>query len=152
MGTGASSQNAYYTDAYLGPDKHNTYVKFINSPVRNQIIPSALKIKTNKTLTNKGNYFQAKFSDISKFLDKKVNTNERILVKEIIKAQSLEYLPKGVLFGVFNNHSSSDKIQVTGLSVGQDLNNLLYNSTTSTYELIFIDDYYYLPSNITTTA
>lgn len=152
VGTGASSQNAYYTDAYLGPDKHNTYVKFINSPVRNQIIPSALKIKTNKTLTNKGNYFEAKFSDISKFLDKKVNTNERILVKEIIKAQNLEYLPKGVLFGVFNNHSSSDKIQVTGLSVGQDLNNLLYNSTTSTYELIFIDDYYYLPSNITTAA
>ena len=139
-----SSRNIYYSDS-----GHTTYLGFIDSPVRNQLIPSAINIKTNKTLTNRGNYFEAKFSDVTKFLDKKVNTNERVQVKEGIKRQNITYLPQAVLPGVYNNHSSSNKIQITALADGQDLRTLLFNSTSSKYEVILIGDYYYLPSAIT---
>ena len=138
-----SSRNIYYSDS-----GHTTYLGFIDSPVRNQLIPNAINIKTNKTLTNRGNYFEAKFSDVTKFLDKKVNTNERVQVKEGIKRQNITYLPQATLYGTYNNHTDSDKIEVTGLADGQDLRTLLFNSSSSKYEVILIGDYYYLPSAI----
>ena len=139
-----SSRNIYYSDS-----GHTTYLGFIDSPVRNQLIPNAINVKTKKTITNRGNYFEAKFSDVTKFLDKKVNTNERVEVKEGIKRQNITYLPNATLYGVYNNHSSSDKIEVTGMEEGQDLRTLLFNSSSSKYEVILIGDYYYLPSAIT---
>jgi len=139
-----SSRNIYYSDS-----GHTTYLGFIDSPVRNQLIPNAINIKTNKTLTNRGNYFEAKFPDVTKFLDKKVNTNERVRVKEGIKRQDISYLPKAVLPGIYNNHTDTDKIEITGLADGQDLRTLLFNSSSSKYEVILIGDYYYLPSAIT---
>ena len=43
-----SSRNIYYSDS-----GHTTYLGFIDSPVRNQLIPSAINIKTKKTITNR---------------------------------------------------------------------------------------------------
>ncbi len=142
-----SSRNIYYSDS-----GHTTYLGFIDSPVRNQLIPNAINVKTKKTITNRGNYFEAKFSDVTKFLDKKINTNERVEVKEGIKRQNITYEPQATLPGIFNNHSNpslTSNITVTGLTENQDLRELLYNSSTAKYELILIGNYYYLLSAIT---
>jgi len=143
-----SSRNIYYSDS-----GHTTYLGFIDSPVRNQLIPSAINIKTNKTLTNRGNYFEAKFSDVSKFLDKKVRTNERVQVKEGIKRQNITYTPNAVLPGIFNNHSISSYITVSGLAENQDLRKLLFKATNpgsafGNYEPIYISPYYYTIAGI----
>ena len=142
-----SSRNIYYSDS-----GHKTYIGFIDSPIRNQLIPSAVNIKTKKTITNRGNSFEAKFSDVTKMLDKKVKHNERIKVKEAIKQQNLSYMPNATLYGVYNNHTDADKIQVSGLLGGQDLNTVLYSSDLSKYEQILIGSYYYLPSAISVAS
>lgn len=140
----SSSKNIYHSDS-----GHTTYIGFIDSPENNQSIPSALNTKTSKTVTNRGNIFESKFSDVTKFMDKKIHHNERVKVKNEIRRQSISYFPKAELFGVYNNGSLGNYIEVSGLLDGQDLRTLLYNSVSSKYELILIGDYYYLPSGIT---
>ena len=141
---GDSSRNLTYSDS-----GHTTYIGFIDSPNNNQSIPNALNIKTSKTVTNRGNIFESKFSDVGKFMDKKISHNERVKVKNAIRRQNISYFPNSSLYGVYNNHTDSDKIEVSGLLDGQDLNVLLFNSSTSKYEQIIIGSYYYLPSAIT---
>lgn len=142
-----SSRNLTYSDS-----GHTTYIGFIDSPNNNQSIPNALNIKTSKTITNRGNIFESKFSDVGKFMDKKINHNERVKVKNAIRRQNISYFPNASLYGVYNNHADSDKIEVSGLLDGQDLNILLFNSSTSKYEQIIIGSYYYLPSAISSPS
>tara|TARA_R100000231_G_scaffold139618_1_gene121683 strand:- start:927 stop:7328 length:6402 start_codon:yes stop_codon:yes gene_type:complete len=142
-----SSRNIYYSDS-----GHTTYIGFIDSPHNNQSIPNSINTKTTKTVTNRGNAFESRFSDINKFMDKKIKQNERVEVKDTIKQQGISYFPNATLYGVYNNHSDSNKIQVSGLEEGQDLNTLLFNSSSSKYELILIGSYYYLPSAISSPS
>ena len=125
----------------------STYMNFITSPVRNQQISTPVSVNIKNSITNRGNIFEAEYIDPERFLDKKIKDLESVEIKQHIGSDEIAESPPFVLPGVYNNHTDNDKIEVTGLLNGQDLQDLLKSS--SNYELIFIDSYYYTITNIT---
>jgi hypothetical protein len=136
-----SSKNYDDTDGSLP-----TYIRFIDSPTRTQIISVPYSVETSKTVTNKGNMFKASYYDNERMLEHKINNNEGIKVKELIHQTSILDEPTGSLPGLYSR-ATSTTISVSNL-VNQDLRNLLYDGS-SAYEPILIGDYYYTISGIT---
>ena len=132
-----SSLNIYDSDAGL-----NTYLRFVDSPERTQLLSTPYHLNTSKTVTTRGNQFEAKYYDTERILEHKIRDYENIKIKEIIHTQNVSTIPEGVLPGVFSRKSSTT-IEVTGLLVGQDLRTLLYDSNTTVWEPFFVDGYYY---------
>lgn len=142
-----STWNSFLTnyDGRAGTDPISTYITFIDSPMRNQILSAPTSINVESTMTNRGNYFEATYMDPERAMDKKVKDNESLTIKYHIGSDDIGEAPSFLLPGIMNNGSSADEIEVTGLSEGQDLRDLL---GTSTYEPIMIGSYYYLISSI----
>lgn len=132
-----SSLNIYNSDS-----GHNTYLQFINSPERTQLLSTPYHINTSKTVTNRGNQFEAKYYDTERMLEHKINDYEDIKIKEIIESKNISDTPNSVLPGIFGR-KTSNTIEVTGLLDGQDLRTLLYNSGTGIWEPFLVDNYYY---------
>ena len=140
-----SSKNIYDSDGGL-----STYITFIDSPVKNQIHSSPYYVNVNKTVTNKGNMATVKFFDVEKILDKKINTYERFKVKQFITEKKLDRIASSALPGNCTN-TTSNTFTVSGLVAGEDWRKVLYDGS-SVYEPVFIENYYYVISNITAPA
>jgi hypothetical protein len=132
-----SSLNIYDSD--LG---FNTYLQFVDSPERTQLLSTPYHLNTSKTVTTRGNQFEAKYYDTERILEHKIRDYEDIKIKEIIHTQNVSTIPESALPGVFSRKSSTT-IEVTGLLVGQDLRTLLYDASTGVFEPFFVDNYYY---------
>ena len=140
-----SSKNIYDSDGGL-----STYITFIDSPVKNQIHSSPYYVNVNKTVTNKGNMATVKFFDVEKILDKKINTYERFKVKQFITEKKLDRIASSALPGNCTN-TTSNTFTVSGLVAGEDWRKVLYDGS-SVYEPVFIENYYYVISNINAPA
>ena len=151
LGTYSSwTANIVKYDDRVGSTPVSTYINFKTSPVRNQQISFPIDINLQNTITNRGNFFEATYIDPERFLDRKMKDNESIEIKNLIGSDANSEAPSFILPGTYNNHSSSNnKISVTGLINGQDLRRLLYSSTSSSYDLIYLNDYYYIITDIT---
>lgn len=141
------TQNIAEYDNRAGATPISTYINFIVSPLRNQTISAPVSVDIKNSITNRGNMFEATYIDPERFLDRKIVDYESVTIKEYIGSDDITDLYSFILPGVMNNHATdTDKIQVTGLLNGQDLRNLLYSSPN--YDVIFINGYYYVISNI----
>ena len=136
-----SSRNYDDTDGSL-----SSYIKFVDSPSRSQIISVPFRVETSKTVTNKGNMFKASYYDNERMLEHKINDNEGVKIKEMIHQTLISDKPSSSLPGLFSKESATT-ISVSGL-INQDLRNLLYDGSSS-YEPILVGDYYYTISGIT---
>ena len=134
-------------DGRAGTNPISTYINFIDSPPRNNIISAPASINIQTTITNRGNYFEATYMDPERAMELKVMDDEAISIKQNIGSDEIGEAPSFLLPGIMNNHADSDKIAVTGLVDGQDLRDLLGSSAT--FEPIIIGSYYYLISAIT---
>lgn len=132
-----SSLNIYDSDGGF-----NTYLQFVDSPERTQLLSTPYQLNTSKTVTTRGNMFEAKYYDTERILEHKIRDYEDIKIKEIIHNQNVSTIPESALPGIFSRKSSTT-IEVTGLLAGQDLRTLLYDSTTGIWEPFFVDNYYY---------
>ena len=61
-----SSLNIYNSDGGF-----NTYLKFIDSPERTQLLSTPYHLNTSKTVTARGNMFEAKYYDTERMLEHK---------------------------------------------------------------------------------
>ena len=132
-----SSLNIYDSDGGF-----NTYLQFIDSPERTQLLSTPYHLNTSKTVTTRGNMFEAKYYDTERILEHKIRDYEDIRIKEIIHTQNVSTIPESELPGIFTRKSSTT-IEVTGLLLGQDLRTLLYDSSSGIWEPFFVDNYYY---------
>ena len=132
-----SSLNIYDSDGGF-----NTYLQYIDSPIRSQLLSTPYYINSSKTVTSRGNAFEAKYYDTERMLDHKIRPYENIKLKEIIEYKNISNIPNSTLPGVFGKKSSTT-IEVTGLLNGQDLRTLLYDSNTGVWEPFYVDGYYY---------
>ena len=132
-----SSLNIYDSDGGL-----NTYLQFVDSHERTQLLSTPYHLNTSKTVTTRGNQFEAKYYDTERILEHKIRDYEDIKIKEIIHTQNVSTVPQSALPGIFSRKSSTT-IEVTGLLEGQDLRTLLYDSSTGVWEPFFVDNYYY---------
>lgn len=132
-----SSLNIYDSDGGL-----NTYLQFVDSPERTQLLSTPYHLNTSKTVTTRGNQFEAKYYDTERILEHKIRDYEDIKIKEIIHTQNISTIPESALPGIFSRKSSTT-IEVTGLLEGQDLRTLLYSASTGVWEPFFVDNYYY---------
>ena len=132
-----SSLNIYDSDGGF-----NTYLQFVDSPERTQLLSTPYYLNTSKTVTTRGNQFEAKYYDTERILEHKIRDYEDIKIKEIIHTQNVSTIPQSALPGIFSRKSSTT-IEVTGLLEGQDLRTLLYDSSTGVWEPFFVDNYYY---------
>ena len=137
----SSSKNYDDSDGGL-----KTYISYIDSPSRNQIISTPYNLTTNKTVTNKGNMFHAKYYDTERMLNRKVNDNERVKVKELVGSKDITTEANAKLPGFYARNTASSII-VTGLQSGQDLKRLL--GSNEPYEPILVNGFYYVITNIT---
>ena len=136
-----SSKNYDDTDGSLP-----TYINFITSPTRSQILSVPFSVSTSKTITNKGNMFKAEYFDTERMLEHKINDNEGIKIKDMIHQTTITDEPTGELPGLYSKVSNTT-ISAKAL-VDQDIRNLLYDGS-SAYEPILIGNYYYTISGIT---
>ena len=151
LGTYSSwTANIVKYDDRAGSTPISTYINFKTSAIRNQQMSFPIDINLQNTITNRGNFFEATYIDPERFLDRKMKDNESIEIKNLIGSDANSEAPAFILPGTYNNHSSSNnKISVTGLINGQDLRRLLYNSTSSSYDVLYLNNYFYIISDIT---
>ena len=122
-----------------------TYISYIDSPTRCQSLGMPYLLNTKKTVTNKGNMFEAKFYDTERMLDRKINENERVIIKEMLGSKEVHDENNAQLPGNYNKTATS-VITVNGLDSGQDLKRLLGSSAP--HEPILIEGVYYIISSI----
>lgn len=125
-----------------------TYIRPVTSPVKNQYMGHMMNVNLNRSITNKGNMAEVKFIDAERMLERKINDYENFNVKELLGREKFGYRPRAVLPGTYNGSGST--ITVTGLEEGVDLKDLLGSSAN--FELIYIGDYYYKLSAISSVS
>tara|TARA_R110001606_G_scaffold45527_3_gene118139 strand:+ start:2113 stop:8973 length:6861 start_codon:yes stop_codon:yes gene_type:complete len=122
-----------------------TYISYIDSPLRTQSLSTPYQLTTKKTITNKGNMFEAKYYDTERMLEKKINENESIQIKELIGSKEIIDEPTAQLPGTYDR-VATNAFRGEGLDSGVDLRRLLGSSAP--YEPILIDGVYYIISSI----
>jgi len=122
-----------------------TYISYIDSPLRTQSLSTPYQLTTKKTITNKGNMFEAKYYDTERMLEKKINENESIQIKELIGSKEIRDEPTAQLPGTYDR-VATNSFRAEGLDSGVDLRTLL--GLSAPFEPILIDGVYYIISSI----
>lgn len=136
----SSSKNYDDSDGDL-----KTYIGYKDSPIRSQSLSTPYQVSTKKTITNKGNMFEAKYYDTERMLERKINENESIKIKELIGSKEIIDEFTAQLPGTYDR-VATNQFRAEGLDSGVNLKTLL--GLSAPFEPILLEGVYYIISSI----